>query len=429
MAFLDAGRDLGADPSVLTGWLSRFFYFKTMMEEGEEVMKNRWDIKLPGIAFLLAVCLLTGCGRRTGQEDAPAANTDMQGKEPAVAGEVSDDAQERQIQRSPESDTVEGKDTTEDEDGYEELMAKYAGTPYEKWQWLQCIPRKGQVLTYRFTDTVESIEELGSLSPTMEPTISVVHFKDETNDYCVEENKAAQKLIDSAEWEKQEKYRDRYACTQIWGIGSIPIPEVGTTGDFSMDAIVRTVTDTGVEKDGNRFYEVEDGHGLKNLLAVPIDRLLPDEYEPYEIGTYEGKTYLNPAYGVRIGLGGTEIQEENLAQVSFSMNGMATRWTELIPISSEASGFPFLNIGTYEFTLEVTDEIMDRFKAEELGGAEIQEADDIGDSSYERAVIVDEYGRETAVWYRVEKNRIYTICAYLASGGSPETVLELLQAY
>lgn len=382
---------------------------------------------MAGAVFLMATAVMTGCGRSNGQKEEPAAET--KGEDIFMSAEVSDEtrdgdmehaAGEEQIgeEKKGEEDGTGLKDSSAD--GYDELAAKYKDTAYEGEQMVWYVPREGQYLDFYFTDTVVSVEELGSLFPSLEGTHSIVHFTEAAHDFLVSDlQKKAQRLIEEEEWEKYD------GLPRVYGTA----PEEGITDEFKMNSVIETLAETGVEKDGYKYYVAEAENGIWNLLAVPEQKLLPDRYELYSFGSYDEEGYYNPTYGIRIAGEGIETKARNSASASQNaVGGMATEWGEAIRYSMDYASCP-ISIRTYEFSCEVTAEHVEKLKEEEFMDAEEKGTDEIGGKEYERWMYQDLSGEEAVVWYRSEENRIYTISANLWLFSTPEEILELIHPY
>jgi len=374
------------------------------------------------MSFLL---LLSGCGQTTTSVE-PENTTEL-----TAENNAAEQADENiQTEAAKESTPVDDTETK-----YQELIAKYKGTPYSEPQELGYIPQPRQSYSYVFYDTVKEIEEIGHLTDGWDDgTYVIVHFTNEENDLLMyDKSKLAGKEWSpyiSAEFEEYMNTRDQ--LTENYSHANVrkgdTIPEIGSSNIYYKSAPVVNVIDTDVIYNGYHYYEIDNGKGLKNLVYVSLNCIPSPAYELYELGEYRDNVYYNEEYQIKVESDRIDIQNSNAGKKCgvytnwvYAMD--AVNWHEEFTVDTE-NGYTYLSIDTYEFPRTVSEADYNSIiegLCEYKGDCLEQSTDIIGGKEYTRKSFSNEI-----IWHRYEGNKVYSITSGLPS---LEESLELISDY
>lgn len=366
--------------------------------------------------FCIAVSiffLFTGCGQQTELVETDA--------------EI-DVLEETELDNKIDAETVE-ETTIGDEAAvkYQELLANYEGTPYEKAQELNYIPRPRQLFNYQFFDTVTEIEEIGRLCDGWDDgTYVVVHFENEENNlFMYDKSRQGGKEWNPYISAEFDEYMSVIAEQE--NLNSFPnsldgdtIPEIGTSDHFEKNVSIQNVVDTSIIYNDAHYYEVDSGNGLKNLVYVPLHYIPDSSFSLYELGEFQENAYYNKEYHIQIVSDLISPRNNNVHNTVFDVSFV--NWHEELGVDPE-DGYPtYFSIDTYEALDSVTEEIFNIAKMGLCPDTYYTEqgTDILGGKEYIRFE-----GEDIVRWLRYEDNKIYSI----SGGMSYEKTLPLISDY
>lgn len=173
------------------------------------------------------------------------------------------------------------------------------------------------------------------------------------------------------------------------------------------------------------YFEVKNEDGLTNLISVPTSHILPDSFEPYNVGHYEkgenGFVYTNSTYGLM-----TEF-DSNSADIKiynrYLSSGPCIITSELLSYTGSIETYEFFNKENFNDT-EVVDFLSEQLNGSETFNEEV-ETFELGNKTNQKKIIEDHYTSEdintgiktdnvstSILLYRYDENKIYTIHIY-----------------
>lgn len=170
------------------------------------------------------------------------------------------------------------------------LIDKYGG-----YQNSDMIPMVGELFSFRYTDVIKSVEDIGA-DPS--GTFVLIQFEDSNKDIILLDVSRTAEYTEEIE----KKIFETKEAMQL--LGSTPIveesPQVGEEKTYSKNFLVAEVEDTGLTYNENRLYTVKSESGLEVLVSVAKYVLGPYDPKVQEIINFrvEDKvTSVEPIYG------------------------------------------------------------------------------------------------------------------------------------
>jgi len=258
------------------------------------------------ICTLLCIFLfVTGCGKQVSPADISSNNKELDASFDEMEVENSI---EQSLESPPEEESSEEIiEIDESEIKYQELLAKYENTPYKNPVKLEYIPRVGENFDFSFCDTITNVEDIGGYQDIPEGYF-LIHYNNNANDVLVSDAKhLSENIFANGHFSE---------LTNLLFELKISLNQKGavynSSGDFGLDftegdeiehykpSVITNVVDTGIIYDGMKYYEIENGYGLKNLIGVYEVSLPSEDYPLYNLGYFEDGIYHNPDYNIKV---------------------------------------------------------------------------------------------------------------------------------
>lgn len=209
-----------------------------------------------------------------------------------------------------------------------------------------------------------------------------------------------------------------YNSSGEWGIDF----EEGKEIEYHKASIIKNVIDTGIVYEGMKYFEIDNGYGLKNLVGVYESSIPNEEYPLYELGYFENGIYYNPTYNIKVSA--DRLNEHESSATNIGIFGQVC-FNETLHIGERNSAH-FLEFYTYEFkdanTAQSYNVLESRPDYTLLDTAEM-----VAGKSYHRAeseeIFVNRNTTSVLLW-RCEENRVYVI--YSGNMISKNELLDLI---
>lgn len=374
------------------------------------------------MVFLLAVAI-TGCG---GKE-----NADSVTKVAEEEQITETDTKEEVGEATPVVEDNEATaDDAEAEARYNELLAENM-----EEQTHQFVPRVGEDFQFYIYDEVKSTEDVLTCS---EGTYVLIHFENSAKDVMAIDSSRVDKAIDWFENSdiKEAVLSEIHQQSSFEDIKSVP--EIGEKISIYKRCKPSEVVDTRVIYENNRYYIVDNGYGLKNLVYVDISNVPDDTFELYQYGYFENGQYLDPISGIIISTtnadgvySATGVARPHVESFN-TINKKATKFRDTI------WGLPWgdIKLETFELFESITEDDCEKMIQELYPGLVANEEQEIAGKTYKGANWLDEsekeWKREDAMtYYRMEDNKVYVIQILPSKMNSTsiESALEAITAF